>query len=88
MKVVWPIGAAGSLHVSSFLAACEHARCLLEVLRCLDQGEGIAETFILDDGSDVDALIFVENLVGKYVPLPTHLHRSSIKHVKIDVFAD
>ena len=50
-----------------------HLRDILQILLRFDQCERMTKALVLDDGGVADALIFVEDAVGKRLPLPANL---------------
>jgi hypothetical protein len=72
--------------IIDLLTVCFHLRDIFEVLLCLDERECMAEPLVLNDGSVVDALVFIKDAVGKHLSLPTHLE-SSIRDYRQGYYA-
>jgi hypothetical protein len=76
---------AGCLAIATLFAVGLNLRLALRILLCLDDGERMSQTLVLDDGGVADSLVFAEDAVGKYLPFPSHLQAPIGKVVQVDV---
>lgn len=63
--VLWSVEFARALPVSHFVTVGLHPRLVLHVLLCLDQGQCVTESLVLDDGGVAHTLVFAERTIGK-----------------------
>lgn len=67
--VIRSVELTGVLLVAGLLAVGLHLRLALHVLLCLDDRKSMAESFVLNDCSVADTLVFAEDAVGKRAAL-------------------
>jgi hypothetical protein len=77
----WPFG------VAVFVAVGSHLRHWPRILPRLDERERVTEPLILDHGRRADALILVEDAVGKHAALRAHLQPAVREVVDVDILA-
>ena len=57
----------------------------MDVLLRLDRAQPMTEPLVLDGGRGTYPLVFLEDAVGKRVPLPAHLERSIREVVELGI---